>query len=595
MEETFQRMIEDEETSLKEQNKMFNVIGYSKLIFAGLFFVSVYNAFTRGTEHREIVLAVIEFVILLFLWHYQAGLRERMMYSEGMIAINKRHLERLSGKWTQFPDIGEEFIDRDHPYACDLDVVGNKSLFQLLNTTHTWYGRQLFAKNLLYPDFTASEICKRQQAIVELSKDIKFTNEVEYETGKIGADEHSSKLVDALTDKTLFMKNRQLKRVISAVPFLSIAGLMIIAIIHPELFLKAAIGCWSIQIVIWILGVVHTQAYLRRVYNLPYLVSAYRNVWKRMIDKEFTSEKLIEIKECLKDSDVSAIKAIKDLEIIAECISVRSNVIIYFVLNALFLWDYQCVFLLERWKENYADHAKDWFLALGEIESLICFANLPRVCSQVSLPTIEESRKVIKAKKMGHPLIQNEVRVTNDVGLDEQIFIISGSNMSGKTTFLRTIGINLVLAQSGSLVCAEQMNFAPMKIMTSMRIADDLNEGISTFYAELKRIKGIIELAKNEEQVLFLIDEIFRGTNSVDRLTGAREVILQLNAYDAIGMITTHDLELCELEKHTKRIWNYSFSESYQDRKIIFDYKLKAGRSTTTNAKYLMDLIGITK
>ena len=194
-------------------------------------------------------------------------------------------------------------------------------------------------------------------------------------------------------------------------------------------------------------------------------------------------------------SDLSAEKAIKDLGKIADRLSIMHNGIFYFILNVFYFWDYGCAFLLDEWKQKYASSSEQWFLDLGKLESLMSFSNLPRICDNVTLPNIVDKSKLLQASDMVHPLLNNELRIDNNFSFSDSIFIISGSNMSGKTTFLRTIGINLVLAQCGSFVCAKEMRFSPMKIITSMRIADDLNEGISTFYAELKRIKSIIELA----------------------------------------------------------------------------------------------------
>ena len=233
--------------------------------------------------------------------------------------------------------------------------------------------------------------------------------------------------------------------------------------------------------------------------------------------------------------------------------------------------------------------------SLGAFESLISFANLPRVCSNTAIPSCTEEKNYFEAKNLGHPLILNESRVSNDFKSNNNVFIISGSNMSGKTTFMRTIGINLVLAKAGSFVCAEGLKFSNMDIVTSMRIIDDLNEGISTFYAELKRIKMIIDVAHSNENTLFLIDEIFRGTNSVDRLKGAEEVLRELCATKVSGLITTHDLQVCDLESEFSNIINLSFSESFKEDEMYFDYKLKNGKSKTTNAEYLLRKVGIIK
>jgi DNA mismatch repair ATPase MutS len=291
-------------------------------------------------------------------------------------------------------------------------------------------------------------------------------------------------------------------------------------------------------------------------------------------------------------SDVSAAQAIKELSKITDRASVRSNPIVYFVLNTLLLWDFECAFLFEDWKRKYAPQCEKWFLALGELESLSCFATLRNVCDHTCYPRMLACRGV-EAEALGHPLIPNTVRVTNPLRLQNNILIISGSNMSGKTTYLRTAGINLVLARAGGPVCAKDMVFSDLHIFTSMRVTDDLNDGISTFYAELKRIKKILDAAKSNRNTVFLIDEIFRGTNSVDRLSGARTVITKLSQIGVSGMITTHDLELCDLQEDVPEIQNYSFSEYYENGHIFYDYKMRPGKSKTTNAKYLMELLEI--
>jgi DNA mismatch repair ATPase MutS len=195
---------------------------------------------------------------------------------------------------------------------------------------------------------------------------------------------------------------------------------------------------------------------------------------------------------------------------------------------------------------------------------------------------------------MGHPLINHKQRVNNSINIDQSICIITGSNMSGKTTFLRTIGINLVIAYAGGAVCAKKFDTSIMDIYTCMRVSDDLSKGISTFYAELLRVKMIIEASKEKKPMIFLIDEMFSGTNSMDRIAGAKNVLLNLSREWIAGLISTHDFELCALEKDSKgKIKNFHFSERYKNNMIEFDYKLKNGQCTTTNAKYLMKMVGI--
>jgi len=331
-----------------------------------------------------------------------------------------------------------------------------------------------------------------------------------------------------------------------------------------------------------------THGYLASISRLPYSLKAYSDVIDLIVSKSYSSQKLQQIQSRL--GQLSAAQAIKDLSRIADKVNVKHNALIWFLINVLLLWDFWCAMLFEKWKQKYAAEAAGWLPALGEFESLLCLASLPSVCDNTCIPAISDD---IKAREMGHPLIPAKVRVDNDFICGNNILIISGSNMSGKTTFMRTLGINLVLARAGSFVCAKDMSFALIEIITSMRIADDLNQGISTFYAELRRIKSIIALAEKGPKMLFLIDEIFKGTNSIDRIIGAKTVITKLESFGAIGIITTHDLELCEIATTASRIVNYSFSEEYRDGQIYFDYEIKPGQSTTTNAQYLMEMVGI--
>lgn len=273
-------------------------------------------------------------------------------------------------------------------------------------------------------------------------------------------------------------------------------------------------------------------------------------------------------------------------------ISIRSNGILYILFNIVFLWDYQSSFALENWKAKFGSNVETWLSSIGEIESLTSLTVPLQIENGLSFPKIDSSKFTINAKAIGHPLIKKEERVYNDISIEDKILIITGSNMSGKTTFLRTLGINMVLTNAGAPVFSSELSLPIMDIYTSMRITDDLKNKISTFYGELLRIKEILDYGKVHKNTFFLIDEIFRGTNSKDRIYGARNVLLNLNKNGLMGAITTHDLEICELD-NDKRIVNYNFSEKYVDGLIDFDYKIKPGKSTTTNAKHLMKTVGI--
>jgi len=590
--EAFEQEIKKYEGILQQQNKIFKTIGYIKLLHILFIGFLIYSIFTSNTNPVVLIISGTIATLLIIFWIYHEKLKEKINYSKGIIQINWRHLDRITGAWSGFSDIGSEFVNHEHPYASDLDIVGKKSIFQFLNTTHTWHGRQRFARDLLHPNDSDNEIKKRQAAIAELSEAVIFAHHMEYKYAQIGVHAGAKFIAKRLENVTPFMKNKPLKLFAIYAPLIVLlfAGFVFLTRLT---FLYPVVATLAIcQLLIWIFSFLKTANYLEDVSHLSYNLNEYSQVVDELQRYHFKSEKLIDIQNCLGNAETSAALAIKELGQISSRANLRRNMIAWMTLNITLLWDLTTAIRFESWKQKYAQHAESWFICLGEFESLLSFSHLPNVCSQTCMPTVVNG-KIVEAQSLGHPLIANEVRVSNDVVCQNNIFIISGSNMSGKTTFMRSVGVNLILARAGSFVCAKKMSFSQLTIMTSMRIADDLSEGISTFYAELKRIKGIIDRAREESQMMFLIDEIFRGTNSVDRLIGAKTVLEKLDELGVVGMITTHDLELCDISNDYPRIENYSFSETYRDHEIHFDYLMKAGVSRTTNAKYLMKMMGI--
>ena len=590
--EVFEQEIKTYEKRLAEQNRTFKKVGFVKLfhiIFIGYFIRLI---FTTEPSTMSIAISGLIIVVLVVFWIYHERLKKQINHSKGILKINLRHLDRISGNWTGFSDIGSEFVNHSHPYASDLDIVGKKSIFQFLNTTHTWHGRQKFANDLLNPNYSDDEIRQRQIAISELSEDVIFSNHIEYQYAQIGVHSGAKIIAKRLENDTPFMKSHTLKLCAIYGPLAVLFSSGVIFLTNLTLLYPLAIALLSLQLLVWGLSIFKTDKYLKDVSSLSYNLDEYSNVLRTLQRRNFKSEKLIELQKELTAETVSASVAIKELAQISNRAIIKRNLVVWLVLNITLLWDLTTAIRFENWKKKYAQHAEGWFLRLGEFESLLSFSHLPNVTSQTCVPQIVGAKTVV-AKELGHPLIANETRVSNDVLCEDNIFIISGSNMSGKTTFMRSVGVNLVLARAGSFVCGKEMECSQLVIMTSMRIADDLSEGISTFYAELKRVKGIIECAKRESKMMFLIDEIFRGTNSVDRLTGAKTILEKLSSLGSIGMITTHDLELCAIADIDARIKNYSFSEYYTDNEIHFNYQMKPGISTTTNARYLMKMMDL--
>lgn len=582
-------------------NRISNLIGGIKVGLALILLGTIYAVWAYHFATKWIGLTIAEIVIFIIACIYHDHYIEKVAHEDGIILIDEQNIKRRNGEWQEFADTGKEYIDYSHDYAMDLDIIGEKSLFQFLNSTHTYYGRTAFSTDLLNADYSEQEIGKRQKAIAELSGRYDFTSELEYRFSKIGMEEDFPELIRELEQKDRFFKYTWEKYILWVFRFLTVISVFYGLFAGTGQRWAFAGIIVSLQILLCILGGGKIKKYIGILYRAACKLDSYNTVIDWILEQEFTSDKM---KSIQKQAELSGL-AVQKLSDIYQNIAQCHNGIAKLILDALFLWSYKNAVDLDVWKQKYGDSIETCFLALGELESLLSFANLPRVCEGVCLPEYTEKENFLRAEKLGHPLIDNEKRICNDVTLHQQIFIISGSNMSGKTTFMRTVGINLVLAFAGSFVCAKEMSFSNVKVVTSMRIVDNLKEETSTFYAELKRIKKIIDQARREKKTFFLIDEIFRGTNSIDRMKGAEGVLKELWKCGAAGMITTHDLEICRLAQEgdtesAKRqgyhnIVNYSFCETYQGDEIHFDYRLRKGKSNTTNGQYLLKQIGILK
>lgn len=594
VEDKFLSKISKYNDDIVKYKKEFDRIGYLRLIVMILALYFTYIGVKGEITNKVLFFSIVFYGSFISLVIYHRKVKSKLKLAEDMIEINNRYLQRISGQWINFQDLGEEFVNKDHRYASDLDIVGKESLFQLINITNTWHGRKSLANSLLEPRFDNNEILLRQEAVKELFHDLDFCEEIEY----IGGNSRNrlkspEKLLKYVEDKGVLIKSKLIKKIVYLMPLVTIPTSLIILIFNINNLNWLMYILLIIQTLIWTVSILKVNSILEMVSYFRGNLEEYLNILRLIEKKEFESKKLNNIKENLFNNKESAIGAIKRLSSISEKINIRqSNGLFYLALNILFLWDYQCVFSLEEWKAENGDKIENWLLNIGYVEELMSLAVLLHIDEDTTLPTINPSGTKIEAQGLGHPLISKDVRVNNDLSMKDNIFIITGSNMSGKTTFLRTIGINLVLAYVGAPVFSKKMECSLLDIYTSMRITDDLKNGISTFYGELIRIKEIIEGANSNKNMIFLIDEIFRGTNSKDRITGADAVIRNLSKAGVIGALTTHDIELCSLSEQSG-IKNYHFSEYYRENKIYFDYKLKSGKSNTTNAKYLMRIVGI--
>ncbi|KJS82227.1 MAG: hypothetical protein JM58_15365 [Peptococcaceae bacterium BICA1-8] len=540
-----------------------------------------------------ILVAFIGMFIYFVICH--GRLKVRMKYTTLLRDINTCSLKRLKGEWNTFVDDGRDFKDDSHNYSGDLDIFGKNSLFQWINTANTFIGRHKLRELFLGVIGNSYDIRERQEAVDELAAMLRWRQRFLAE-GMMA----SAKLQDPENLITWARESNEVFRKPWIISIIRICPVITVILVLTG-FLMNIIPWYlpAAALVIQFALLSYKSKERSRMFSISEIYADDMDVYYKMLKlfekSNFKSPYIKKIKDGIRNKEgLEVFRQADRLSLIINSISDRRN-FFYIIFNILTLWDFQNIIALERWKQKSGHFLKDWFDGLGRIEALASLAVIRFENPDWVMPMIcDGNETVFQTKGLGHPLLPGK-RTHNDVAIDNKakVLLITGSNMSGKSTLLRTAGINLVLAYAGAPVCARSFQASIMGIYTCMRVSDNLGENISSFYAELSRIKKIVSEAESGKRVFFLLDEIFKGTNSQDRHTGARVLINKLSLTNSIGLVSTHDLELCDLELKNDKIVNYHFREYYKDGRIYFDYELRPGPSTTRNALYLMQLAGI--
>jgi hypothetical protein len=589
VEQLFSQRLQHFEEIERQQKRSFDIISNLRL----LVFIAGVAALVLVSYLRTPLQALyvgLPFLLIFFCFVYRHRQVEiRLTKAQTMVKINEQYLDRIHGQWIEFADQGQEFARFDHPYSNDLDIFGPKSLFQWLSTVQTFLGRQQLYQHLAHPSKEIDAILIRQKAVKELAGRLDFCQGLECRgliTSEAGRDP-GELIAYAQTSPHIgkFIKSIRWLPLCTAVS-LALYFLQMISLQIPVILLM-------LQSLIVLFTYKSTGAPLRWVYSFQKSLQSYRSMLELIEQEPWEDPYLSSLHAELFEKNESAHKAMQQLERISGSIDMNRSMF-YLIINIGLLWDIQCAVRLAAWKSRYGSRVGRWLEIVGTMEAFCSLAVVAHIHPDWTYPEIEDQGQRISAQGLGHPLLHPEKCVHNDIDIENYSCIVTGSNMSGKSTWLRSIGINLVLAYAGSPVCAEKFVCSVMDIYTSMEIRDDLIEGVSTFYAELKRINMILEHSRRDKPMIYLIDEIFRGTNSLDRITGAQVVLRQLSQNGAIGLISTHDFELCDLEKELwAKFKNFHFQEHYVNGGIEFDYKLRPGRCSTSNARYLMKMVGI--
>ncbi|SHK62182.1 MutS family DNA mismatch repair protein [Desulforamulus aeronauticus] len=590
IEEIYQKNKTNYQTALTGAQKTDGTLVFYRsmvaLLALGLF---LYGTFQKLYGLYFLLVPIVLLFMILVNKHQKV--RKQIVFLENLIRINQRALLRLAGQWTDFPQTGERFMAPEHPYTGDLTIFGQGSLFQYINATNLMTGEQALAK-LLSEESSYQDIGARQSALRELAPQLDWRQKFQaIGMGSRYKDGELEKLWLWAREKPHFLQNKANYLILLPV----VTWLSVILMAFRLVPTYVPLGLFILQVLLVTAG----QAFIAKVFQdtekAAVELTRLSQLLSHIEGQKFQAPLLVTLQRKLLKNKHSAAQQVKALSKIAELINLRYSVLYHFF-NALFFCDLYTIRTLEQWKSQYGTSLEQWFRVIGHFEALASLAVLAHDHPRWVFPEVKNEEPFFSAVNLGHPLIHRSVRVCNEVSLRQSgtVHIITGSNMSGKSTLLRTVGINLVLAYAGAPVCANELRCSQMSIYTSMRVQDSLEESVSSFYAELKRIKLVIEAARREKPLIFLLDEIFKGTNSRDRIAGARTVIKNLAQQNVIGFVTTHDLELGALEKECPtQIRNYHFTDEIIDQTITFDYRLKEGVSKTTNALALMKMVGI--
>ncbi len=535
-------------------------------------------------------------------WH--RSIQTAAEHAERLAAINEQELKALAHDFSGFPD-GARFLHHDHSNALDLDLFGPHSMFQACCRATTAIGQQRLAQFLLEPaDLPTIE--ERQTAITELKPMLDWRQNFQaYGLETADDPKHLDLLRAWLNDPDLVRGNRLLTFASQLAPWYFLACFAIWVTLVPwPIFVLLLI---PILLVLRKTNEQVSRIHLRTGYAEASL-AAYARLMQVIENQSFEARLLANLRSKLWVENATASAQVGRLSYIIRQLNMRFNFFAV-ILNIGSLWDLRYVLRMEKWRAANRDKLPSWFDALREMEALGSLAalwyNNPDWVLPVLPLNVGEVQNLadvdhLVATALGHPLIHPAKRRTNDFSMKTRghIKLVTGSNMAGKSTFLRTVGLNVVLAQAGAPVCAITCSLSPMRVYTSMRTQDDLSESTSSFYAELKRLKVIIEAVKNADNqglpVFFLLDEILKGTNSVDRHTGSAALIRQLIRLRGGGIIATHDLELGRMEAESNgSVENLCMEVEIKDGQLFFDYKLKPGVSKSFNATLLMRQMGI--
>ncbi|MDR2382312.1 MAG: hypothetical protein LBD76_00260 [Prevotellaceae bacterium] len=588
---SYQSAVKEQENELQILKRKIFRTGTLRLAVVLVVVVLVYLLWSNTKATVAVLSAGVLF--FLFLLKYHDKLYRKKNYAE----TKRRYLaDELKGVEYDFSafDGAAYKTDSKHRFASDLDLFGENSLFQSINRTVTSFGTNALAETFLSPMENKTQILKQQQAVKELNDKYELVLHFLIKGMLTGKDNLDTKnFSTSFSQISSFHKSRFWNLCVSLVPaiYLAMTVLVVIGIV-PSVYFGAL---WTATFTLSIIPSKRVQRIAELFEKKADVLRKYSDLFKIIEDGNFVSPELEELRSSLKSPYDTASKTIAQLKYYYDCLGLAFSYPILFFFNPVLMWNVKYLIKIEKWIDKNGKQIESWFSTLAKFDSLTSLAIFAHNHPEYVYPTITE-QYAFEAKDLGHPLLHRDKCVKNDVDINKRPFfmVVTGANMAGKSTYLRTIGVNHTLACVGVPVCATEMRIFPSKLVTNLRTTDSLNDNESYFFAELKRLKMIIDRLHSGEILLIILDEILKGTNSIDKQKGSMALIKQLIALNSNGIIATHDLVLGILENEfPENIKNYRFEAEIKNDNLLFSYKIQKGIAQNMNATFLMQKMGI--
>lgn len=574
----------------KQQSKLNNnakkIAKKIKLISLARFICFIITALLTYVYSYKIEFASTILIVGLLLFTFfvikNLNLKKQLNLIYKKIAINTTEIDVLRGDFFNL-DTGIKFTQPDHYFSTDIDLFGQGSFFQYVNRTVTNQGRIKLAKTLLSND--TSNVENKQKILQELVKKVAWRQHFSALASLVKIKKPTEKKLSGIINYSAIFSNKKhwLPKVFSIFSFIIISlvlfGILPFSILTIWFFTGLLLSAYHFK---------KTNFIYTKTYKAKETIKQYYVLLKEIETEVFYDEILKSKQNIIKYKEKKASTIVRQLFKILDAFDQRNNIVIALFGNGLFLWDLKNACATEMWLTSYKNTIRNWFEVVAFFDAQNSLANFVFNNPDFVFPKINASKGKINAVNLGHPLLLKNKRINNNFSIKEADFqIITGANMAGKSTFLRTVSLALVMANCGLPVCASDFTYSPSKLLTSMRTSDSLKDNESYFYSELKRLKFIVDEIHKEEYFIIL-DEILKGTNSKDKAIGSKKFVEKLSKSNATGIIATHDISLCELENKYESITNYYFDATVTENELLFDYKLKKGICKNMNASFLL-------